>query len=129
MMKKLAGTLRLDLASYRELAAFAAFGSDLDDATQRQLSRGERMVEILKQGQYVPMEVVDQVLEIYAATKGYMDLVPVNKVREVEADLVDHIKSRHSDLYNELKTTNVINDDNEEKLTEILTSFMETKKF
>jgi len=129
MMKKLAGTLRLDLASYRELAAFAAFGSDLDEATQRQLNRGERMVELLKQGQYVPMEVVDQVLQIYAATKGYFDEAPVNKINEVATDLVDHIKSRHSDLYNELKTTNVINDENDEKLNEIITNFMETKKF
>ncbi|TDJ07945.1 MAG: F0F1 ATP synthase subunit alpha, partial [Deltaproteobacteria bacterium] len=129
MMKKIAGTLRLDLAQYRELAAFAAFGSDLDEATQRQLNRGERLVELLKQGQFDPMEVTDQVLQLYAATKGYLDEVPVNKINEVATDLVDHIKSRHSELYNELKTQNVINDENDERLNEILTSFMETKKF
>ncbi|TDJ05033.1 MAG: F0F1 ATP synthase subunit alpha, partial [Deltaproteobacteria bacterium] len=94
MMKKIAGTLRLDLAQYRELAAFTAFGSDLDEATQRQLNRGERLVELLKQGQYAPMEVTDQVLQLYAATKGYLDEVPVNKINEVATDLVDHIKSR-----------------------------------
>ena len=129
MMKKIAGTLRLDLAQYRELAAFTAFGSDLDEATQRQLNRGERLVELLKQGQFDPMEVTDQVLQLYAATKGYLDEVPVNKINEVATDLVDHIKSRHSELYNELKTQNVINDENDERLNEILTSFMETKKF
>jgi F-type H+-transporting ATPase subunit alpha len=129
MMKKVAGTLRLDLAQYRELAAFAAFGSDLDEATQRQLKRGERLVELLKQGQYQPFAVTDQVISIYAATKGYFDSVPVAKIAEVEKDLLDHMKSRHSDLYKDLEKTQVMNDANEGKLKEMLKAFMETKKF
>lgn len=129
MMKKVAGTLRLDLAQYRELAAFAAFGSDLDEATQRQLKRGERLVELLKQGQYQPFEVTDQVLSIYAATKGYLDSIPVSKISEVEKDLLEHIKTRHSDLYKDLEKSQVLNDANEVKLKEILKAFMETKKF
>ncbi len=129
MMKKVAGTLRLDLAQYRELAAFAAFGSDLDEATQRQLKRGERLVELLKQGQYQPFEVTDQVISIYAATKGYLDSVPVAKISEVEKDLIDHMKSRHSDLYKDLEKSQVMNDANEGKLKDILKAFMETKKF
>lgn len=129
MMKKVAGTLRLDLAQYRELAAFAAFGSDLDEATQRQLKRGERLVELLKQGQYQPFEVTDQVISIYAATKGYFDSVPVSKISEVEKDLIDHMKTRHSDLYKDMEKSQVLNDANEGKLKDILKSFMETKKF
>ena len=82
-MKKVAGRLRLDLAQYRELAAFAQFGSDLDKATQAQLTRGERMVEILKQGQYSRMPVEQQVIVIYAGTNGYLDDVPVDAVRRV----------------------------------------------
>ena len=129
MMKKVAGTLRLDLAQYRELAAFAAFGSDLDEATQRQLKRGERLVELLKQGQYQPFEVTDQVLSIYAATKGYLDSIPVSKISEVEKDMLEHIKTRHSDLYKDLEKSQVLNDANEVKLKDILKAFMETKKF
>ena len=83
-MKKVAGTLRLDLAQYREMAAFAQFASDLDKATQQQLSRGQRLVEILKQGQYVPMPVEEQVAVIYAATNGWVDDIPVEKVRQWE---------------------------------------------
>ena len=86
-MKKVAGTLRLDLAQYRELAAFAAFGSDLDEATKNQLLRGERLLSFLKQGQYAPVDVVDQVISIFAGTKGLFDKVPVEKIRVVEADL------------------------------------------
>ncbi len=129
MMKKVAGTLRLDLAQYRELSAFAAFGSDLDEATQRQLKRGERLVELLKQGQYQPFAVTDQVISIYAATKGYFDAIPVNKIAEVEKDLLDHMKTRHSDLYKDFEKSAVLNDANEGKLKEVLKAFMETKKF
>ena len=101
-MKKVAGTLRLDLAQFRELAAFAAFGSDLDDATQRQLARGERLVELLKQGQYSPLEASEQVVIIYGAINGKFDSIPVDKVREAEKDLLEFVKSRHSEAYAEL---------------------------
>ena len=123
-MKKVAGTLRLDLAQYRELAAFAAFGSDLDEATKRQLSRGERLVELLKQGQYAPIEVIDQVISIFAGTQGLFDSIPVNKVREVEVELVEYIKNEHSDMYNEIKTAKEISSDNQGKLKDLIVEFV-----
>jgi F-type H+/Na+-transporting ATPase subunit alpha len=123
-MKKVAGTLRLDLAQYRELAAFAQFGSDLDEATQRQLSRGERLVELLKQGQYQPMEVTDQVISIFAATKGYFDVVPVNKIGAVEKDLIQFLKSRHSDIVNSIQSEKNISPEIEGKLVEAIKSFV-----
>jgi F-type H+-transporting ATPase subunit alpha len=128
-MKKVAGTLRLDLAQYRELAAFSAFGSDLDEATQRQLARGARLVELLKQGQYQPLEVIDQVISIYAATKGYMDKWPVAKVRQAEKELVEFVKTRHSALYQDLATKRELTADIDQKLAEAIKSFVETVKF
>jgi F-type H+/Na+-transporting ATPase subunit alpha len=125
-MKKVAGTLRLDLAQYRELAAFAAFGSDLDAATKSQLDRGARLVELLKQGQYAPIEVVDQVLAIYAATKGHFDKVPVDQIRSVEKELIEYMRSKHADLVKDLEGTQAIND--EAKLTAAIKSFIEMKK-
>ncbi len=128
-MKKVAGTLRLDLAQYRELAAFAQFGSDLDAATQRQLARGARLVELLKQGQYVPMNVYDQVISIYAATKGHFDAVPVNKILEVEKELLDYIKSKHEDLLNKISTEGSMSEDSEKKLIDAIKSYLATKQF
>ncbi|MFZ8999883.1 MAG: F0F1 ATP synthase subunit alpha [Bacteriovoracaceae bacterium] len=129
MMKKVAGTLRLDLAQYRELAAFAQFGSDLDEATQRQLSRGERLVELLKQKQYEPMHVTDQVVAIFGGTKGLFDSIPVENIREVEVELLDFIKSRHADLYKAIDDAKVIDDANGAKLTEIINGFVGSKKY
>ncbi|MBM4000340.1 MAG: F0F1 ATP synthase subunit alpha [Planctomycetes bacterium] len=101
-MKKVAGGLRLDLAAFRELEAFAQLGTELDPATQRRLDRGYRMVELLKQPQYKPMHVIDQVIVIYAGTKGFLDEVPVNKVRDWEAGLLAFIHNRKQDLWDEL---------------------------
>ena len=95
-MKQVAGTLRFDLAQYREMAAFSQFGSELDKATQMQLARGVRMVELLKQGQYKPMPVADQVLSIYAGVNGFLDDVPVDKVRQFEADLLHYVAAAPS---------------------------------
>ncbi len=128
-MKKVAGTLRLDLAQFRELAAFAAFGSDLDEATQAQLSRGERLVELLKQAQYSPLEVIDQVMGLFAATKGLFDRVPVNKVGEVESDLLDHVKNKHSELVNAITNDGAISDDSASKLTSVVNDFVSSKGF
>jgi F-type H+-transporting ATPase subunit alpha len=97
-MKKIAGSLRLDLAQYRELAAFAQFGSDLDKATQRQLTRGERMVEILKQGQYVPMPVEQQVAIIFAAAKGHLDSVAIDDILAWETDYLVFMQEKHSGI-------------------------------
>ena len=101
-MKKIAGTLRLDLAQFRELEAFAAFGSDLDKASQSQLDRGNRLVEVLKQPQYQPVALGEQVAMIWAATKGYLDNIPVAQVKPFERALVDWIKGRDPGLFTEL---------------------------
>ena len=103
-MKKVAGKLRLELAQYRELAAFAQFGSDLDKATQQQLARGARMTEILKQGQYVPQPVEKQVLILFAVTNGYMDALPLEALNRYERDLFAFVESRHPGLWNDLRT-------------------------
>jgi F-type H+-transporting ATPase subunit alpha len=103
-MKKVAGKLRLELAQYRELAAFAQFGSDLDKATQQQLARGARMTEILKQGQYVPLPVEKQVLILFAVTSGFMDALPLESLSRYERDLYAFVDSRHTGLWEELRT-------------------------
>jgi F-type H+-transporting ATPase subunit alpha len=127
-MKKVAGTLRLDLAQYRELAAFAQFGSDLDEATQRQLNRGARLVELLKQGQYSPMDVIDQSVSIFAATKGYFDSFPVSKIRQVETDMLASFHSRNGDMMKSMKAENAISPENESKLVEAIKAFVASYK-
>ena len=110
-MKKVAGTLRLDLAQYRELEAFSKFGSDLDAATQRQLRRGERLVEVLKQGQYTPYAVEDQVAIIYVSTNGYIDTVPVDKIGEFEKEFLERIHLKHEALLQDLVKTGSMSDE------------------
>ncbi|MEM1453046.1 MAG: F0F1 ATP synthase subunit alpha [Planctomycetota bacterium] len=102
-MKKTAGSLRLDLAQYRELQAFAQFGSDLDKATQQKLTRGERLVEILKQGQYAPVEVSEQVMIIYAGTSGALDDLPANQVRDFERQFLDYVRDTHPDIGQQIR--------------------------
>ena len=126
-MKKVAGTLRLDLAQYRELEAFAKFGSDLDKNTQAQLTRGERMVEILKQGQYTPVSVEKQVAVIFAASKGYIDGVDVDKVSEYESSLFDYLEANSGDDLKELAAEGVISDEMEKRLEKSIGDF--TKGF
>jgi len=109
-MKSIAGTLRLELAQYRELAAFAQFGSDLDPASQRQLARGARLVEILKQGQYKPLPVEKQVLIIYAATNGFVDDYPEAALRKYEDELYSFFDSRHPEIVTEIREKKVIDD-------------------
>jgi F-type H+-transporting ATPase subunit alpha len=119
-MKKVAGTLRLDLAAYRELEAFAQLGTELDPATQAQLDRGARMVELLKQDQYEPVPVVDQVIAIYAGSQGFLDKVPVHRVLEAEAAIVSDVRDRHPELRTAIREAKVIDGDNETKLRKIL---------
>ncbi|GAB1723914.1 MAG: F0F1 ATP synthase subunit alpha [Nitrospira sp. CR1.1] len=122
-MKQVAGTLRLDLAQYREMAAFSQFGSELDKATQMQLARGVRMVELLKQGQYKPMPVADQVLSIYAGVNGFLDDVPVDKVLQFEADLLHYVGQNHQDMRKDIATVGKIDDKVGGKLKEIIGTF------
>jgi F-type H+/Na+-transporting ATPase subunit alpha len=122
-MKKIAGRLRLELASYREKAAFAQFGGDLDKATLQQLARGERMVELLKQGQFVPMPMEEQVIVIYAGTNGFVDDYPVAVLGRYEKELMSFMKARKADLITELKTNGKLEGDVEKQLRDALTEF------
>ncbi|MBK6736201.1 MAG: F0F1 ATP synthase subunit alpha [bacterium] len=126
-MKKVAGSLRLDLAQYRELAAFAQFGSDLDKATQRQLTRGERMVEILKQDQYVPMPTEKQVAIIFAASKGYLDTVPLDQLKVWERDFHLFLEQKHSAVLQAISTTGKLEDDTVEHLTAAIKEFIASR--
>ncbi len=122
-MKQVAGTLRLELAQFRELAAFAQFGSDLDKATQNQLARGERLVEVLKQGQYVPMKVETQVLSIFAATNGYIDAYPKDKVQKYLSEMLLFIETKHPQVLSDLTTKKNLDDDLKKKLKAALEEF------
>jgi len=123
-MKKIAGSLRLDLAAFRELEAFAQLGTELDKATQAQLDRGYRMVELLKQPQYVPLHVADQVIAIYAGTKGYFDKVPVNRVQAVEKELHEFIRTEHADMRDKLVAESALTDEIEGLLKKALEAFV-----
>ncbi|HMV35257.1 MAG TPA: F0F1 ATP synthase subunit alpha [Turneriella sp.] len=123
-MKKVAGTLRLDLAQFRELEAFAQLGTELDPATQRQIDRGQRLVELLKQPQYKPMPVEKQVVSIYAATKGFMDKVPVKNIRDYEDKLLEFIEKTHNEFYVTIRDTKGLPD--EGKLNSVLQDFTDS---
>ena len=125
-MKQVAGTLRLDLAQYREMAAFAQFGSELDKATQAQLSRGARMVELLKQEQYKPMPVADQVLSIFAGVNGFVDDVPVNNVREFEEGLLAYVKDRHPQLRDDVVAKKKIDEEFGARLKQVMSDYKRT---
>ena len=122
-MKQVAGPLRLSLAQYRELEAFAQFGSDLDAATQRQLARGARLVEVLKQPQYQPVPVEKQVAIIYAVTNGYLDDVQVPHIRQWERDFLDYLEAQHPAVLNDLRTKKALDDDLTNRLKAAITAF------
>ncbi len=122
-MKKLAGTLRLDLAAFRELEAFAQLGTELDKATQRQLDRGYRMVELLKQPQYKPYPIEDQVVSIFAGTKGFLDELPVSGVAAFEKAMLEHMRCEHSEILDELKETGQMSDELAENLNQAIANF------
>jgi F-type H+-transporting ATPase subunit alpha len=122
-MKQVAGTLRLELAQYREMAAFAQFGSDLDAATQRQLNRGARLVELLKQGQYQPQPVERQVVIIYAGTNGFVDELPVAALKKYEQELFSFIESKHPDVFADILKKRELDGDLRAKLTTVLGEF------
>ncbi|KAJ8602799.1 hypothetical protein CTAYLR_002615 [Chrysophaeum taylorii] len=123
-MKQVAGTMKLDLAQYREVAAFAKFGSDLDPATQQQLNRGVRLYELLKQPQYKPLEVEDMIVILFAGVRGYVDKVDVASVQAYEAAWLDHLKTSHSDIFSQIKADKmVITKDTEAKLAKLCDDF------
>jgi F-type H+-transporting ATPase subunit alpha len=122
-MKQVAGTLRLDLAQYRELESFAAFGSDLDAATQKQLLRGERLVEILKQPQYQPLPLEKQVVILYAGAKGFLDKLPTDVLAKYEAGLYQFVESRYPEIFSGIDEKREITDDLDQKLQKALTEY------
>jgi len=126
-MKKVAGTLRLDLAQYREMEAFSQFGSDLDVATQRMLAKGARLVELLKQGQYVPLPVEKQVVILFAGTKGFVSDVPLDLLKNYETELFAQIEAQHPDLLPSIRNGKVLTDEIVTTLSSLLESF--TKSF
>lgn len=124
-MKQVAGSLRLDLAAYRELQAFAQFGSDLDKATQDQLNRGARMTELLKQGRYAPMPVEEEVVSIFAGNEGFLDALPVSDVLRFRGELLQYMRASHADLLSTIVSEKKISDELREKLKAALASFAE----
>ena len=125
-MKQVAGMLRLDLAQYKELAAFAQFGSDLDKATLAQIARGQRMVELLKQDQYVPMSVEDQILLIFAGANGFLDEVPVPSIRKFEREFLKFLRDKKEELRKEIREKKVIDDDLRPKIGTAIEEFKKT---
>ncbi len=124
-MNEVAGTLRLDLAQYREKESFAQFGTELDEATQRQLDRGERLVEILKQNQYQPMDVWEQVVVIYAGVNGYLDRIPTESVRDFEQLLLDEVRTTETDVINTLDEEEDLTEEIEQRLDELIESCLD----
>jgi len=127
-MKKVAGSLKLDLALYRELEAFAKFGSDLDKATQRTLTRGARLVELLKQGQYQPIPVEKQVVSVFAGTKGYMDELPLEDVKRFESEFLEYVELNYSDILKNIREEKVLSDETVEQLEKSVKEFLEKFK-
>jgi len=125
-MKKVAGSIKLELAQYREMAAFAQFGSDLDASTQKLLARGARLTELLKQPQYSPMPVEEQVASIYAGTQGFLDSVDTKDVVRYEAALLSYLRSEKADILTAIRDSKQLDDDTAAKLKDALTEFGKT---
>jgi F-type H+-transporting ATPase subunit alpha len=122
-MRSVAGSLRLELAQYRELAAFAQFGSDLDKSSQQQLNRGRRLVEVLKQGQYQPLAMEKQVLIIFAGVNAFLDDIPVENVRRFEAELYNFVENAHPGVLQTIREKKVIDDSLKAEIKNIITEF------
>jgi len=127
-MKQVAGTMKLELAQYREVAAFAQFGSDLDAATQQLLSRGVRLTELLKQGQYVPLPIEEQVCIIYAGVRGHLDKVEPSKITKFEAEFVKHLRSSQQELLGVIRAENQLSKDTDAKLKQVVVNFLSAFK-
>jgi F-type H+-transporting ATPase subunit alpha len=122
-MKEVAGSLRLELSQYRELESFAAFASDLDAASKAQLDRGARLVELLKQPQYTPYSVENQVVSIYLGTGGHLDSVPIEDVSRFEREVLEHVKASHEDILTAIRETKKLSEEDEQKLSDVINEF------
>ena len=122
-MKKVAGSIKLELAQYREMAAFAQFGSDLDASTQKLLNRGSKLTELLKQDQYSPMTVAEQVVSVFSGVKGYLDTVENSEIRSFEKGLLELIKSDKPEILESIQKSGKIEEDTEKLLSEVITNY------
>ena len=122
-MKKVAGSIKLELAQYREMAAFAQFGSDLDASTQQLLNRGAKLTELLKQDQYSPMTVAEQVISVFAGVKGYLDDVDLSKIKKFEKDIIEKIKSEKTEIIEAIQSSGKLEENSEKLLVEIIENY------
>ena len=126
-MKKVAGSIKLELAQYREMAAFAQFGSDLDASTQRLLNRGSKLTELLKQNQYSPLSVAEQVISVFSGVNGYLDDIDLGEIKSFESDLIDLMRSSHKDIINSINASGNLDDDIKDKLVGIIEEFKKSR--
>jgi F-type H+-transporting ATPase subunit alpha len=126
-MKKVAGSIKLELAQYREMAAFAQFGSDLDASTQRLLNRGSKLTELLKQNQYSPLSVAEQVISVFSGVNGYLDDIDLGQIKLFESDLIDLMRSSHQDIINSINESGNLDDDVKDKLVGIIEEFKKSR--
>ena len=122
-MKKVAGSIKLELAQYREMAAFAQFGSDLDASTQQLLNRGAKLTELLKQDQYSPMTVAEQVISVFTGVKGYLDDVELDKIKKFEKDIIEKIKSEQTEIINTIQSSGKLDEETEKSLSKIIEEY------
>ena len=127
-MKKVAGSIKLELAQYREMAAFAQFGSDLDASTQKLLNRGSKLTELLKQNQYSPLTVAEQVISVFTGVRGYLDDVELNKIKKFETEILDKIKNKKNEILSTIQTTGKLEKETEESLIQIIEDYKKSKK-
>ena len=119
-MKKVAGSIKLELAQYREMAAFAQFGSDLDSSTQQLLNRGAKLTELLKQDQYSPMTVAEQVISVFSGVKGYLDDVELTEIKKFELDLIEKVKSEKPEILENVQSTGKLDENTEKLLSQLI---------
>ena len=127
-MKKVAGSIKLELAQYREMAAFAQFGSDLDASTQQLLNRGSKLTELLKQKQYSPMTVEEQVISIFCGVKGYLDDIELKDIADFEIKVLNKCRNENTDILDYIRNTGKLDDENEKKLSELISSLKPVKE-
>ena len=125
-MKKVAGSIKLELAQYREMEAFSQFASDLDASTQQLLARGARLTELLKQPQYSPLPMEEQVVSIFAGVRGHLDGIPVGDINRFEAQMLDHVRDNHADILLTIRETGNLDDDTDKKLEDVIASYAKT---
>ena len=127
-MKKVAGSIKLELAQYREMAAFAQFGSDLDSSTQKLLNRGSKLTELLKQNQYSPLTVAEQVISVFTGVRGYLDDVELNQIKSFEKDILEKVKNEKNEILTTIQTTGKLEKDTEESLIQLIEEYKKSKK-